>query len=71
MVRWHAERRAAMRTADDYRRLVYPGGSRGGFRPEAELVWAGCEPREFTNLFPVWEERPEVAIGNRKVRAIE
>ena len=66
MVRWHAERRAAMQTAVDFRRARY-GRGRSSDRPAMELVWAGCEPLEFTNLFPAWTERPEVEKLNREV----
>ena len=66
MIRFHAERRAAMQTAVDYRRLMY----RPEHRPKAELVWAGCEPLEFTNLFPSWKPKGEVEALNRQVSRI-
>lgn len=65
MIRWHAERRAAMQTAVDYRRLRYGLGSRA---PKAELVWAGWEPLEFTNLFPIWVDQPDARRLNEEVR---
>ena len=61
-VRWHAERRAAMGTALEYRRARY-----GNPVPRAELVWAGHEPRQFTHLFPTWKVQPEVAECNSQV----
>lgn len=63
MIRWHAERRAAMATIVQYRKLSYKD-----FRklPDAELVWAGCEPDKFTNLFPSWTHKPEVEKVNRE-----
>ena len=61
-VRWHAERRAAMGTALEYRRARY-----GNPVPRAELVWAGHEPRQFTHLFPTWKDQPEVAECNSQV----
>ena len=67
MIRWHAERRAAMQTAVDFRRARY-GRSRSSAQPAMELVWAGCESLEFTNLFPAWVERPDVEKLNREVR---
>ena len=61
-VRWHAERRAAMCTALEYRRARY-----GNPVPRAELVWAGHEPRQFTHLFPTWKQQPEIAECNSQV----
>eukprot|EP00094_Tigriopus_californicus_P009199 TCALIF_08869-PA protein Name:"Similar to SVIL Supervillin (Bos taurus)" AED:0.01 eAED:0.01 QI:0/0.8/0.66/0.83/1/1/6/288/1304 len=63
MIRWHAERRAAMQTAVEYRRLRYGLGSRA---PKAELVWAGWEPLEFTNLFPIWIDQPDATRLNEE-----
>ncbi len=60
MIRWHAERRAAMQTTVDYRRL------RTRSAP-AELVWAGHEPVEFINLFPCWKIREDAKDANTKV----
>jgi len=60
-VRWHAERRAAMGTLLEYRRARY-----GNPVPRAELVWAGHEPRQFIHMFPMWEEKPEVAACNQQ-----
>jgi supervillin len=66
IIRWHAERRAAMQTAVDYRRLTYGGGRRERI-PEAKLVWAGAEPVEFTNLFPSWKHDEDVERLNIQV----
>ncbi|XP_049958498.1 supervillin [Schistocerca serialis cubense] len=57
-VRWQAERRAAMQTALDYAHHM------GRRRASAWLVWAGLEPLEFTNLFPVWTDRDDIAELN-------
>lgn len=58
-VRWQLERRAAMQTALDYWKLKYDN------KPEkAFLVWAGLEPIQFTNLFPDWNDRDDVAEIN-------
>ena len=55
-------------TASDYRRVVYGRGARSrDALPPSELVWAGSEPREFTNLFPVWRHDPAVEELNKKV----
>ena len=62
MVRWHAERRAAMQTASDYGRILSPASGM-----EGEVVWAGHEPIEFTNLFPAWTKRKDVEGLNAKV----
>ncbi len=62
-VRWHAERRAAMKTAVDYREASYKDSP----LPKAELVWAGWEPNEFTNLFPAWTHRQDVQERNADV----
>ncbi|XP_069701361.1 uncharacterized protein [Periplaneta americana] len=60
-VRWQAERRAAMQTALDYWRSQH--GDRGA-NPVAYLVWAGLEPLQFTNLFPIWTDRDDIAELN-------
>ena len=64
MIRWHAERRAAMQTVKEFQRAKY---SKAGQRPPMELVWAGHEPIEFTNLFPTWTHKDEVHYLNQKV----
>lgn len=67
MIRWHAERREAMRTIKEFQRSKF---SRMNQRPPMELVWAGHEPEEFTNLFPSWRPRPEIGCLNSKVRTV-
>lgn len=37
----------------------------GRAQPDLRLVWAGHEPREFTNLFPTWELNEDVAVYNK------
>lgn len=58
-VRWQAERRAAMQTALDYWKHKYTDEPVRAF-----LVWAGLEPVLFTNLFPDWEDRDDIAEMN-------
>lgn len=62
-VRWQLERRAAMQTALDYWKMKYPPNE----SIKAFLVWAGLEPIQFTNLFPDWEDRDDVAEINISV----
>lgn len=63
-VRWQAERRAAIQTAVKYWKCRHKNWD----KPiPAYLVWAGLEPLEFTNLFPTWEEKDNVAELNIKV----
>ena len=66
MIRWHAERREAMRTIKEFQRSKFSKISTP--RPPMELVWAGHEPIEFTNLFPSWTHHDEVENLNAKVR---
>jgi len=35
------------------------------------IVFAGLEPTSFKNLFPFWEDRPDVAKINRAVGSSE
>jgi supervillin len=35
--------------------------------PVAYLVWAGLEPLQFTNLFPIWTDRDDMAELNIRV----
>ena len=64
-VRWQAERRATMQTALDYWRSQHSDRE----HPVAYLVWAGLEPLQFTNLFPIWTDRDDIAEINIKVRS--
>ena len=61
-IRWHSERRAAMNTINEYRRLKYNRSSH-----KMRLVWAGHEPEEFVSLFPYWKVNEHVKILNEKV----
>ena len=65
MIRWHAERREAMRTIKEFQRSKF---SKISPRPSMELVWAGHEPQEFTNLFPFWTHHEDVENLNAKVK---
>ena len=64
MIRWHAERREAMRTIKEFQRSKF---SKMSPKPSMELVWAGHEPQEFTNLFPFWTHHEDVENLNAKV----
>jgi supervillin len=35
--------------------------------PVSYLVWAGLEPLQFTNLFPMWTDRDDIAELNIRV----
>jgi supervillin len=66
--RLQAERRAAMQTALDYWRRKF--GDDDENDPRAYLVWAGLEPLRFTDRFPEWQDRDDIAEINMKVNAI-
>ncbi|XP_023313195.1 supervillin-like isoform X3 [Anoplophora glabripennis] len=61
-VRWQAERKAAMQTAVNYWKSTHEEDE----PVVAYLVWAGLEPLQFTNLFPMWEDKEDVAELNKK-----
>lgn len=63
--RLQAERRAAMQTALDYWKRKY--GDSADDDPKVYLVWAGLEPRLFTECFPEWCDRDDIADINIKV----
>jgi len=63
--RLQAERRAAMQTALDYWKRQY--GDDEDNDPKAYLVWAGLEPLRFTDCFPEWRDRDDIAEINMKV----
>ncbi|XP_017777555.1 PREDICTED: supervillin isoform X2 [Nicrophorus vespilloides] len=63
-IRWQAERKAAMQTAIDYWALRHPNFE--AKTAPAFLVWAGLEPLSFTNLFPIWCDRDDIAGLNIK-----
>ncbi len=67
LIRWHAERREAMRTIKEFQRAKF---SKMAQRPSMELVWAGHEPVEFTNLFHTWKLDEDVKNLNEKVNSI-
>ncbi|XP_050421245.1 supervillin isoform X2 [Adelges cooleyi] len=60
--RLQAERRAAMQTALDYWHQKYNADD----TPKVYLVWAGLEPLQFTNCFPEWNNRDDIAEINMK-----
>ena len=64
LIRWHAERRVAMQTTLEYRNAKYSAGSKA---PPMKLIWAGHEPKEFTNLFPAWVKKADAHQLNQKV----
>ncbi|XP_023234444.1 supervillin-like [Centruroides sculpturatus] len=61
IVRWNNDRRCAMETA-----LHYCQNKCHDNPPKAYLISAGLEPAVFTNLFPQWQQRDDVAISNIK-----
>ena len=66
IIRWHAERREAMRTIKEFQRSKFSKLTNQA-RPPMELVWAGHEPLEFTNLFPSWTHHIDIQTLNYKV----
>lgn len=67
-VRWQLERKAAMQTAIDYWNHKKQTCDE---QIPAYLVWAGFEPKEFTNLFPTWVNREDVSELNAKVSVLK
>ncbi|XP_044736426.1 serine-rich adhesin for platelets-like isoform X2 [Chrysoperla carnea] len=70
-IRWQEERRAAMQTTINYWRQKHGHQNAENEKKENEkcpavLVWAGLEPLEFTNLFPTWIDRDDIARINIK-----
>jgi len=65
IIRWHAERREAMRTVKEFQRSKFSKLTNQA-RPPMELVWAGHEPLEFTNLFPSWTHHIDIQTLNYK-----
>lgn len=63
--RLQAERRAAMQTALHYWKQKY--GDNDYADPKVYLVWAGLEPIRFTDYFPEWCDRDDIAEINMKV----
>lgn len=63
-VRWQAERRAAMTIAIRYWRQTRNAQTTN---LPIYLIWAGLEPLQFTNVFPEWTYRDDVAELNIEV----
>ncbi|KAM7429985.1 hypothetical protein ABFA07_019226 [Porites harrisoni] len=56
--RWSNDRRLAMETIKSYAQELERDFS------QVFIVFAGLEPKSFQNLFPFWEDRPDVAKIN-------
>lgn len=56
-----------MQTAVNYWRKTHDDGE----EIVAHLVWAGLEPLEFRNLFPMWEVREDVRELNLQVGTLD
>ncbi|GJQ68083.1 hypothetical protein Trydic_g16779 [Trypoxylus dichotomus] len=61
-LRWQVERKAAMQTAIDYWKEI----QKDDWPTAIYSVWAGLEPLSFTNLFPTWSDRDDIAELNIK-----
>ncbi|XP_014036031.2 supervillin isoform X5 [Salmo salar] len=55
-IRWDADRKCAMETV-----LQYCTEKNEKKKPKAYLIHAGLEPLTFTNMFPCWEHREDIA----------
>ncbi|XP_061614011.1 supervillin a isoform X8 [Phyllopteryx taeniolatus] len=55
-IRWDSDRKCAMETVLQYSREKNPKKA-----PKAYLIHAGLEPLTFTNMFPSWEHREDIA----------
>ncbi|XP_018418939.1 PREDICTED: supervillin [Nanorana parkeri] len=55
-IRWDADRKSGMDTV-----LQYCKGKNGKKPPKSYLIHAGLEPLTFTNMFPSWEHREDIA----------
>ncbi|KAM9827737.1 supervillin a [Neosynchiropus ocellatus] len=55
-IRWDSDRKCAMETVLQYCREKNPKKP-----PKAYLIHAGLEPLTFTNMFPSWEHREDIA----------
>ncbi|KAM9166202.1 supervillin isoform 3-T4 [Pangshura tecta] len=55
-IRWATDRKCAMETV-----LQYCKGKNGKKPPKSYLIHAGLEPLTFTNMFPSWEHREDIA----------
>ncbi|XP_043109381.1 supervillin a isoform X21 [Puntigrus tetrazona] len=55
-IRWDSDRKCAMETV-----LQYSKGKNEKNTPKSYLIHAGLEPLTFTNMFPSWEHREDIA----------
>ncbi|KAM6977705.1 supervillin a [Aplochiton taeniatus] len=55
-IRWDADRKCAMETV-----LQYCGVKNEKKPPKSYLIHAGLEPLTFTNMFPYWDHREDIA----------
>ncbi|KAG9471464.1 hypothetical protein GDO78_014628 [Eleutherodactylus coqui] len=55
-IRWDTDRKCAMETV-----LQYCKGKNSKKPPKSYLIHAGLEPLTFTNMFPSWEHREDIA----------
>ncbi|XP_068091798.1 supervillin isoform X3 [Hyperolius riggenbachi] len=55
-MRWDSDRKCAMETV-----LQYCKGKNSKKPPKSYLIHAGLEPLTFTNMFPSWEHREDIA----------
>ncbi|KAG8443322.1 hypothetical protein GDO86_011930 [Hymenochirus boettgeri] len=55
-IRWDSDRKSAMETV-----LRYCKGKNNKNPPKSYLIHAGLEPLTFTNMFPSWEHREDIA----------
>ncbi|KAK7881677.1 hypothetical protein WMY93_030086 [Mugilogobius chulae] len=55
-IRWDSDRKCAMETVLDYCQ-----GKNEKKPPKSYLIHAGLEPLTFTNMFPCWEHREDIA----------
>ncbi|XP_030055121.1 supervillin isoform X2 [Microcaecilia unicolor] len=55
-IRWDTDRKCAMETV-----LQYCKGKNVKKPPKSYLIYAGLEPLTFTNMFPSWEHREDIA----------
>lgn len=55
-IRWDSDRKSAMETV-----LQYCKGKNSKKPPKSYLIHAGLEPLTFTNMFPSWEHREDIA----------
>ncbi len=61
-LRYNKNRRCAMETAIKYWNHKHPGKDLKGY-----IVYAGLEPKEFTEIFPFWEICPNARNSNLNV----